>query len=352
MATIDKLPDTNRKAIENACNLGKAFNTLGKEDATKFYKFTELASTAFKALETFAGMEAATTFHSTCAVIKYTGKILQSENLMHDFLSGGIFAPSSDPKKAGCYLARTDHLGKNTYWRNSLYVIKIGSLTAGAVCQTYLIGKKILFPRFFSLAGAQFTRTVALTAAKIGGNRAGVMAATATHIGANAVKNYGLLVFLAFEAYQGWHRYQEAAASTANEGAANLDKAKCVELGLKFAANTGKVLILASITIFNAPAAVVVGVSLVVCFIDLADVYQAAQIKAFENLVKKNAGKLLDRVINELQTKPEDTKNKPLEGQVETVLNVNKTLCDELKKRSATINQYKDKYGELEEEGS
>jgi len=268
-------------AFLNSLNIPAVIHQVIKKDATKLYKLTELASATFKTLETFAGMEAAATFHTFTTTVKYTGKLIQSEQLFHNIFTGKIFKLSDDPDKAGCHFAQTDYMPEGDWTKYSIWAVKMTGLTVGSTMQAYIIGKKILFPTFFSLMGTQFVKTAALTAAKIGGNRAASVAVMVTKIGAKTVKNYGLLIFLTIEAYQVWHRYQAATENTTTN----------TELALNFATCAGKVLILASITIFNAPAAVVIGVSLVVCWIDLTDVYQKSLMDA--------AGKQEDSSVDE-----------------------------------------------------
>jgi len=273
------------------------------EDATKLYKITDFASTILKTAELLTPLQSTTTatFHSSCTTIKYAGKLVQANRLAWSYFNpravpkavsdysksrstltkaieavSPIFFPKADSK---CYSAKTD--GFDGHWYTTpLYVIKVSALTTGATLQTYIIGQKILFPQLFSRVGTQFVQTVGVAAAKIGGQNLAIFAKTATNVGASTVKNYCFLIFLVFESYQGWQRFSSSTDSTATH----------VDLGLKFAANFGKVVVLASLTIFNAPFAVVIGVSLVVCWVDVSGTYQKSLMDAKKksNLITKN----------------------------------------------------------------
>ena len=254
------------------------------------FKLTDLASTSLK----FAGLFteiSAETFHSFCTTIKYAGKIVQSEGLLCTYATQAIFHPEANPKNAQCYHSRTD--GYAGHWYTvPLYIIKIGALTTGATLQTYIIGKKILFPQFCSRVGAQFVQGAGSIAARVGGQNAAAVARSVTNMGASTVKNYCFLVFLTFEAYQGYCRIS---AADGNKAKAVLEELKCVT-------NLGKIAALAAITIFNAPVAIVIGVSLVVCVIDLTAIYQKTLMDKVKNQDLINANITKTSEITNLQS--------------------------------------------------
>jgi len=281
-------------AISKPLNLWQTLHDVAHNgNITKLSKVTELASVIFKAAEILTPLQSATTatFHNFCKTIKFTGKLVRAEGLLINFFNPNKFmrefknksnfikvlkvsSPIFFPKKdAQCYLARTDGLPfeSHSWLTKPLYVIKIGSLSTGSALQSYIIGKKILFPQLFSQFGAQFVETVGITATKIGGQNLGTVAKVVTNAGASTIKNYCFLIYLTFESYQ---CYSRLSSST---------DPKPVVDQLKFVANCGKLVILASLTIFNAPALVVVGVSLVVCWVEVSEVIQSMAISEAKN---------------------------------------------------------------------
>lgn len=290
---------------------------LQNESYGNGYKLTEMGASLFRAGEHLGYIAVHPLRDRGFEVIKHVGKFAKSEGLLYCLYrksvgTGSVVASYSVEvltKDAGSRKTWTRF--KQDFWENNplkviisadkrkqtktidgadaplasglqglinrFHFVKMSLLTTASALEVYLLSKKYLCPASIKQFESTFISNVGNLSARIGGERLVSMAGKATNFSAGNVKNYCLLGFLAFAAAGEFASYliERANESASGSEAAQSHQARKVMHGLKAATCLGKVAMLTAVLqIVNVPKPIMVGVGVVVCWIDLHGVYQ------------------------------------------------------------------------------
>ncbi len=305
--------DALTKAITEPVALVHHF--LQNESYKNGYKLTELGASLFRAGEHLGYLAAHPLRDQGFEVIKHMGKFAKSEGLLYGLFiksvaTGTVVAQYSvEVLTKDAESRKTWAAFKQDFWKdnpakviifadtskqaktiegaeapfasgvqsllNRFHFVKMSLLTTASALEVYVLSKKYLCPASIKQLESAFVSNVGKLSARIGGERLVTMAGKATNFSAGNVKNYCLLGFLALAAAGELASFLiERANENASEDKADRQALK-VMYGLKAATCFGKVAMLtAALQIVKVPKPLLVGVGVVVCWIDLHGVYQ------------------------------------------------------------------------------